>query len=101
MLKKFQHFVIKDIQDLKISTRSDMCESMRGMLSITCEIDKRKLLFSGKVCKLDCNYLTKAIFLTRLYDFIQNNGKQFTGTYKGLIQNFETIQPASSLATSY
>ena len=61
-----------------------MCESMLGMLSLTCEIDKRKLLFFGKVCKLDCNYLTKGIFLTRLHDFIQKNGKQFSGLIKDL-----------------
>ena len=86
VLQKFQHFVIKDIQDLKTSTRSDMCESMLGMHPITCEIGKRKLLFFGKVCKLDCNYLTKAIFLTRLYDFIQNNDKQFSGFIKDLYE---------------
>ena len=46
---------------------------------------------------------TKAIFLTRLYDFIQNNGKKKKELRidEELIRNFKMIQPASPHATFY
>lgn len=86
VLNKFQHFVIKDIQGLKISTRSDMCESMLGLHPIVSEIDKRKLAFFGKLCKLDINCLTKNIFLLRLCDFLQDGNKPFSGFLKDIYE---------------
>lgn len=40
VLNKFQHFVVKDVQGLKFSTTSDMCESMLGSNPIISKIDK-------------------------------------------------------------
>lgn len=86
ILNKFQHFVTKDIQGMKISTRSDMCESMIGLHPIISEIDKRKLVFFGKLCKLDTNSLSKNIFLFRLYDLLQGDIKQFSGFLKDIYE---------------
>lgn len=66
--------MIKDTQGLKISTRSDRCEIMLGIYPIVSEIDKRKLLFFGKICKLDTVCLTRNMFLAELYDLINNDG---------------------------
>lgn len=86
ILSKFQHFVLKDIQGLKISTRSDMCESMLGLHPIISEIDKRKLAFFGKLCKLDINCLAKNIFLLRLCDLLQDSVKQPSGFLKDIYE---------------
>jgi hypothetical protein len=44
--------VAKHTQKFNTLTRSDMCESMVGWRSIICEIEKRKLFFFGKLCKM-------------------------------------------------
>ena len=44
-----------------------MCESMVGLRNITCDIEKRKLYFFGKLCKTKNSYLAKQIFLQRLF----------------------------------
>ena len=56
-----------------------MCESMLGLYPIEAEIDKRKLMFFGKICNLGVNILSKRIFLYRIYDLIANEGKQVSG----------------------
>ncbi|KAK3098283.1 hypothetical protein FSP39_017953 [Pinctada imbricata] len=69
-LNKMQHFIVKDIQKLPTRTRSDICEPMLGLLPISAEIDKRKLLFLEKLCNLSAETLSKQIFLQRLFHYI-------------------------------
>jgi hypothetical protein len=83
---KLQHFVTKDIQGMKISTRLDMCESMLGLYPIILEIDKRKLVFFGKLCKLDTDCLSKNIFLYRLYGLLQGDVKSLSGFLKDIYE---------------
>lgn len=66
-LNVFQHFICKHAMNLPKQTRSDMCESLFGLLPITSEIDKRKLQFLGRLCRLESDSLTKQIFLNRLF----------------------------------
>jgi hypothetical protein len=47
---------------------------MLGIYPIEAEIDKRKLMFFGKLCNLGLGTLSKK-FLYRLHDFIANEGK--------------------------
>lgn len=75
---------MKDIEGIKMSTRSDMCESILGIYPIISDIDERKLSFFGKLCNLDTDSLTKHIFLSRLYDFINNDEIPFSGFLKDL-----------------
>ena len=46
-----------------------MCESMLGLYKLTAEIDRRKLLFLGKLCILPSSSLPNQIFYLRLFLF--------------------------------
>lgn len=52
-LNAFQHFVCKNSLDSPKLCRSDMCESFFDVLPINAESDVRKLLFFGRLCRLD------------------------------------------------
>ena len=45
LLNRPQHFVAEHAQKFSTLTRSDICESMVGLRSIICELEKRKLFF--------------------------------------------------------
>lgn len=69
--------------------RSDICESFFGVLPIEAEIDTRKLLFLGRLCRLHSTTLTKKMFAIRLYSFIYNLAQK----QKGFIPDiFDIIQ---------
>ena len=77
-LNRFQHFIVKRIQNLRTCTRSDMCQSLLGILPISSFIDIRKLLFLQILCSLDDNFLAKRIFMARLFSYFPDNSwKQF------------------------
>ena len=85
-LNTFQHFVAKHAMDLHKQTRSDMCESLLGLLPIIAEIDIKKLQFFGRLCKLDTTYLTKRIFLTRLFSYMLNPSAKHRGFIQDIIR---------------
>ena len=92
-LNQFQHFVLKNIQGFSTRTRSDICESMLGLADITREMDRRKLLFFGRLCNLDPQSNTKSIFRFRLFDFISKQGsshmsKGFINDIVGLLNRY-------------
>ena len=66
-LNTFQHFICKNSLNLPKSCRSDTCESLFDTLPIVAEIDARKQLFFGRLCRLSPNNLTKFIFLTKTF----------------------------------
>ena len=72
-LHRVQHLFVKSIQKFHIRTRSDIYDSMVGLNPIYAEIDKRKLLFLGKLCTMPVETLTKSIFRRRIFDFIHRN----------------------------
>ena len=76
LLNILQHFVVKNVQRFKPKTRSDICESMVGLRNIICEIDKRKLLFFGKLCSLENKFLAKQVLLQRLYTCLPDCSKR-------------------------
>lgn len=78
-LNRFQHFIVKRILDLKTSTRSDMCQSILGLHTITSSIETKKLYFLQKLCSLDDNFLTKKIFLVRLFTYFIDNERNHHG----------------------
>lgn len=71
-LDVFQHFICKHAMNLPKHTRSDMCESIFGLLPIVSEIDKRKLQLFGRLCLMDTKCLTKKIFLHRLFSYLDS-----------------------------
>lgn len=78
-LHVFQHSVCKTAQNLPRKTRSDICESLFGVYPISSEIDKRKLLFLGRLRLLNYETLANRIFLTRLFSFLENLSKHQLG----------------------
>lgn len=68
-------------------TRSDMCESLLGLLPITAEIDIKKLQFFGRLCELNTTYLTKRIFIIRLFSYLFNPSTK----HYGFIQDITLI----------
>lgn len=51
------------------------------------EIDARKLLFFGRLCRMDPRCLTKEIFIPRLFSFLSD----LTPTQQGFIQDILSI----------
>ena len=52
-LSTCQHFVCKNALSLPTRPRSDMVESMLDLLPVLSEIDTRKILFIGRLCRLE------------------------------------------------
>ena len=78
LLNKLQHFIVKRILDLPKLTRSDMCQSLVGLFPIAAYIDQRKLMFLQKLCTMKMFYLSKDIFVRRLFSyFIDYNHNHF------------------------
>ena len=84
-LNTFQHFVAKHVMGLPKHTRSDMCENLLDLLPITAEIDIKKLQFFGRLCELNATYLTKRIFITRLFSYLFNAGTKHYGFIQDII----------------
>ena len=85
-LNRFQHFIVKRIQNLRTCTRSDMCQSLLGIHPISSYIDTRKFLFLQKLCSLDDNFLTKRIFMTRLFSYFADNSRKHFGFIPDIIE---------------
>lgn len=86
MLNQFQHFIAKRILHLKTLTRSDMCESLLGLHPIMACVDRRKLYFFQKLCNLDGKYLSKRIFLLRLFSFYYDTERKHLGFIPDIIK---------------
>ncbi|MES9884793.1 MAG: reverse transcriptase family protein, partial [Sedimenticola sp.] len=78
-LNTLQHMCIKRIQNFKKLTRSDMCESMLGMQSITAEVDRRKLLFLQKLCDSHSSTISSNIFHYKLNMYRNQRLHKMTG----------------------
>lgn len=70
-----------------------MCENILDLLSITAEIDIKKLQFFGRVCELNTKYFKKRIFIARQLSCL------FIASTKhyGLIQDIMSILLKCSL----
>ncbi|CAG2226579.1 unnamed protein product [Mytilus edulis] len=69
LLERAHRFVCKAVQGLPKRSRSDKCTSLLGWLCIECYIDKCKLLFFGRLCRLNSTHLPKQIMMARLLEF--------------------------------
>ena len=54
------------MQGIPKRSRTDICLFLIGESSIHCEIDRRKLIFFGQLCRLTVNHFSREIFLIRL-----------------------------------
>ena len=62
-------FCLKVIQSIPRLSRTDIVLSSLGMLPMEAEIDKRKLVFFGQLCRLDTNTTVKKMFANRLCEY--------------------------------
>lgn len=92
-LAVFQHSMCQKSQTLSRRTRSNICERLFGVYPISSEIDRRKLLFCGRFCLLNCQALPEKIFLTRLFSFFKN----FTQRQLGIIPYILNLLPEYNL----
>ena len=68
-------FCLKLIQGLPKSSRSDIVLTTLGMLPIEAEIDKRKLVFLGQLCRIENDNVVKKLFNYRLCYYFNNCSK--------------------------
>ena len=68
-INKIQRFIVKKIQGFNPYVRSDMCESMLGLYNLMAEVNRRKLLFLGKLCTLPSSSVPNQLFYLRLFLF--------------------------------
>lgn len=85
-LKVFQHSICKSAQNLPRQTRSDMCESLFNVIPISVEIDARKLLFFGRLCRMSSQALPKQTFLIRLFSYLMRLTNNQVGFIPDVVQ---------------
>lgn len=74
-LEVAHRFCLKVIQSLPKLARTDVILSALGMLPIEAEIDKRKLIFFGQLCRLDTDITITRMFLNRICDYNDHPSK--------------------------
>ena len=93
-LQVFQHSICKSTMNLPCQTRSDMCESLLDVYPISAEIDARKLLFFGRLCRMSSQSLPKQTFLLRLFSYLlelTNNQRGFMPDVLQLLTTYNLI----------
>ena len=71
-INRFQHFIVKKIQGFTLRTRSDMCESMLGLIRLSAEVEKRKLMFLYKLLTLRSDTVSQQIFVRKYLMYLDN-----------------------------
>ena len=77
--------VAKKIQGFHRFVRTDMCESILGLLRLPAEIDRRKLLFLQSLCDMHYRSVPNRIFHFKLFVYIDH------GTDNGFIADIFRI----------
>ena len=72
LLEKSHMYCLKYLQSISKYTSTDIASSLIGMLPISAEIDIRKLVFFGQLCRLESCLLVKSIFSRRVISYTNN-----------------------------
>lgn len=75
-IERAHRFCIKFMQSLPRSTSTDVALGLLGAYDIETEIDRRKLLFFGQLCRLSCDLCVKDFFIHRFVHFSESEFKQ-------------------------
>ena len=75
-LERAHRFCIKFMQSLPKYTSTDVSLALIGMYPIEAEIDYKKLIFLGQLCRLPGGYRAKEIFTHRLIHFNESPAKK-------------------------
>ena len=68
-LERAHRFCVKYIQNLPVYTKTDVCLGLAGVSPIESDIDYRKLLFLGQICRAPSLHACKKLFNYRLFSF--------------------------------
>ena len=85
-LERAHRFCVKYMQSLGRRTRTDIAPGLLGIFPLEIEIEIRKLILFGQLCRLSSKYWVKNIFLNRLLSYKINPYKQ-----TGFIPDIEKI----------
>ena len=66
---------IKFMHGLHRQTRNDIALSIKSIYSIESEIDFRKLILFGQLCRLNFEHWLRVVFLNRLCTYSMNDSK--------------------------
>ena len=72
-LEKAHRFCLKSVQSIPKRSRTVITLSLLGAKPIEYEIDKRKLIFLGQLCRHSVDHLSRDIFDFRLVKFVNNS----------------------------
>ena len=98
-LERAQKFDAKRIQGLHPMTRSEAATGSLGLWSMEGTIDKAKLLYFGRLCRLHETLLTKKIFTERLSSYYIDPNKQTIGFIPDIIQILDKYSLGNYLST--
>jgi hypothetical protein len=92
-LERAHRFCLKIIQGLPKRTSTVIVQSMVDMFSIEKYIDLRKLVFVGRLCRLDCGKLAKQMFVERLYQekFSPKPGTGFVNDIVRILEKYRLM----------
>ena len=75
-MERAHRFCIKFMQGLQRRTRIDIALSIISIYSVESEIDFRKLILFGQLCRLNFEHWLRVVFLNRLCTYSMNGSKQ-------------------------
>ena len=75
-LERAHRFCVKFMQSLPSNTDTDVTLPLLGLNSIELEIDYRKMVFWGQLCRLPSDCTIKQIFMHRLSHYTKNSHLQ-------------------------
>ena len=74
-IERAHRFCIKYMQGLHLRTRIDIALSIISVYSIESDIDFRKLILFGQLCRLNIEHWLRVMFLNRLCTYSINDSK--------------------------
>ena len=89
ILERVQRYAAKCIQGLAANTRTEAAIGNIGLWEMEEYIDKAKLIYFGRLCKLNPETTTKKVFITRLFSFLYKGSRKPVGFIPDLVRIFE------------
>jgi hypothetical protein len=86
LIERSHRMCIKCIQQFPKRTATVIALSMMGVTSIEGQINRKKLIFLGRLCRLNSKYASKRVFLMRLCTYLWMPGEM-----KGFIPEITNI----------
>ena len=92
ILERARRFCVNYMQSLNIRTRTDVALGLSGIYPIENEIDFKKLILFGQLCRLDSGVcMGKNVFFFRLFSYMTNADRQ-SGFIPDIIRLLENYQ---------